>query len=57
MQNPIQFVQKCKICGKPCNPTQTTKINPLCPEHEEEHRQREKFMTEGGGNDESTREE
>jgi len=54
MQSPIQFIQKCKICGKLCDPKQTTKTNPLCLKHEEEHHQREHAINKGGGNDEST---
>lgn len=57
MQSPIQFVQKCKICGKPCDPKQTTRINPLCSEHEKEQRQREEFMSAGRGQDPETAKE
>ena len=48
---------KCKICSEPCDPKQTTKTNPLCPEHEEEQRQREEFMSAGRGQDPETAKE
>lgn len=45
---------KCKICGAPCLDDQIGQPNPLCPEHEEEQRQREIFMSKGRGQDPET---
>lgn len=48
---------KCKVCGEPCDPKQTTQTNPLCPEHEQKHLQGEKFISAGGGQDPETAKE
>ena len=48
---------KCKICKAPCLDDQIGQANPLCPEHEEEQRQREKFMSAGRGQDPETAKE